>query len=473
VLVSSAVQVDDPRRADGRVISRSSRPGTERKNALKSSLWRRRYSATSMTTATSSPCLVTNCGPATNAARDEEHVTYTDHSSKKIRSDSYTKYLLEIIQELAATDELKGHVKDIVDYVGYTRYRGGTQLLDLAEFARREATKIGDVATVERLDDLVGHATGRIFSDDLNRKYQLTDNAREHSINSIELLFPNVYHLALAQIEEFLTKHPQATRSDVVDHLRALSDLSIKIVESRDRGNYRALRLETETQVRLAEIIAHRLELPELPVNETTGTPIQADQDLSLLVDAAQLQLRKRQVSDIRDVVEHQYSTEGHIHAAIRGSYWLFGGSYISEVPQRRRFAIHTEVDIPLLRPDGSLHVVELKRANISIIRRYRTGTIARSCVHEATSQVANYLRTFDEHRREILEQHGLEVRRATGTVVIGHPVFEPEFTEKDIAEMLRTYNSEKSRISVITYKELLDSAERAIDLSSSSTPLL
>lgn len=402
---------------------------------------------------------------------------YTDGSSKKIRSGLNTRALLDIIHEFATTEELKGYVQDIIDHVGKNRYRGGKRLLELAEFARREAVEAGDTATVERLDDLVGHATGRILSYDLERKYQMLEDidisTRERNINAIELMLPNAYQLALAEVEQYFAEHPDATRANLVNHLREMSSLSLKVVESREQGHYRILRFETEIQVWLAEIIARRLELPKTQRRPTHNSDRNLDPsgaEFSLMVEAAHLQLRKKKLDDIRDVIENPYSKEEHIQNAIRGAYWLFGGSYIGEAI-RRRFTAYTEVDIPLLRPDGSLHVVELKRANVSIVKRYRSGIITRSCVHEATSQVSNYLRTFDEDRGEILELHGLDTRRATGTVVIGHPAFEPEFTEDAISETLRTYNGERSRISVITYKELLDNAARTIDLATPVDP--
>lgn len=402
---------------------------------------------------------------------------YTDGSSKKIRSGLNTRALLDIIHEFATTEELKGYVQDIIDHVGKNRYRGGKRLLELAEFARREAVEAGDTATIERLDDLVGHATGRILSYDLERKYQMLEDidisTRERNINAIELMLPNAYQLALAEVEQYFAEHPDATRTNLVNHLREMSSLSLKVVESREQGHYRILRFETEIQVWLAEIIARRLELPKTQRRPTHNSDRNLDPsgaEFSLLVEAAHLQLRKKKLDDIRDVIENPYSKEKHIQNAIRGAYWLFGGSYIGEAI-RRRFTAYTEVDIPLLRPDGSLHVVELKRANVSIVKRYRSGIITRSCVHEATSQVSNYLRTFDEDRGEILELHGLDTRRATGTVVIGHPAFEPEFTEDAISETLRTYNGERSRISVITYKELLDNAARTIDLATPVDP--
>jgi hypothetical protein len=121
------------------------------------------------------------------------------------------------------------------------------------------------------------------------------------------------------------------------------------------------------------------------------------------------------------------------------------------------------EVDIALVRPDGVLHVIELKRANVSIVKEHRSTPIPTASVHDGVMQVSNYLRDFDEQRSCILHDYGLDVRRAGGTVVIGHPQFDPSFSEREVNETLRTYASQLSRIDVITYKQLIDSARRAL----------
>lgn len=92
--------------------------------------------------------------------------------------------------------------------------------------------------------------------------------------------------------------------------------------------------------------------------------------------------------------------------------------------------------------------------------------------VHDAVGQMVNYLRAFDERRIDILDEHGIEVRRAHGTVVIGHPMFQPDPGEDVINEVLRTYTSHLSRIDVMTYKQLVDGAERTLDLAEQSVHL-
>jgi hypothetical protein len=147
----------------------------------------------------------------------------------------------------------------------------------------------------------------------------------------------------------------------------------------------------------------------------------------------------------------------------VAGSCWSCSNSV--DTAGVRRLTPGNEVDIALLRPDGVLHVIELKQANLRMVKYHRSTPIPTADVHDAVMQVSNYLRDFDEQRTRILEMYGIDVRRASGTVVIGHPKFDTAFTEREVNEAIRTYVSQQSRIDVITYKQLIDSARRSLQL--------
>jgi len=82
-----------------------------------------------------------------------------------------------------------------------------------------------------------------------------------------------------------------------------------------------------------------------------------------------------------------------------------------------------------------------------------------------------DYLRTLDElgaalrtvHRNEA----GLDYdyRRARGVVVIGHPdrAKTKGLSRENIDQAIRSYNAHLSRVKVVTYADLLESAERAL----------
>ncbi|MBE1466649.1 hypothetical protein [Kibdelosporangium phytohabitans] len=86
--------------------------------------------------------------------------------------------------------------------------------------------------------------------------------------------------------------------------------------------------------------------------------------------------------------------------------------------------------------------------------------------VNQACAQVANYLRAFDEDRVGVPTRHGIDARRASATVVAGHPMYDVEFTEQQVDEVLRVHNADRSRTEVVTYKQLIDRARRALELS-------
>jgi hypothetical protein len=75
--------------------------------------------------------------------------------------------------------------------------------------------------------------------------------------------------------------------------------------------------------------------------------------------------------------------------------------------------------------------------------------------------------------RRRLPARRGAQARqhqggRVSATVVIGHPLYVTgDVTPQEIAETLRTYDTHQTRIEVITYETLLDSAARMLALSS------
>ena len=146
----------------------------------------------------------------------------------------------------------------------------------------------------------------------------------------------------------------------------------------------------------------------------------------------------------------------------------------------RHQLSVGDVLDVPLLRADGSLHVVELKGSNIpKLVRRHRGPANPQTVagrqeelplivgleVHEAVGQVMNYLCHLDETRDHVLVQHNIDTRRASATVLVGHPKFVTEFSDTEISDTIRTYNSHLSRIEVMHYRDLIDYAERALAL--------
>ncbi|MDX2560306.1 hypothetical protein PV371_11690 [Streptomyces sp. TX20-6-3] len=121
-----------------------------------------------------------------------------------------------------------------------------------------------------------------------------------------------------------------------------------------------------------------------------------------------------------------------------------------------------------LLRPDGTLHGVELKKASIpSLVTRHRNHLIAGREVDKAKGQALNYLCELDEKRAQILVDLKIDPRRASMTVVIGNRGFPTAgASPEQIDEVFRILNAHLSRVNITTCDRLIENAQRMIDLS-------
>lgn len=184
-------------------------------------------------------------------------------------------------------------------------------------------------------------------------------------------------------------------------------------------------------------------------------------------VDAAEalhtlVQRRRREadLDQLRAAVADPQTLEGDLQKLLEGMLWLFGGGFLP-TGGRRMLTTTDQLDLSLLRPDGSLHGVEIKKAKIErLLKKQRSHYIFGYEVYEALGQVMNYQRSLDEQRDHILAEHGIDTRRATMTVVIGSAQHAPRFSVGDIAETVRTHNAGFSRIAIITYDQLIDEAQ-------------
>lgn len=186
-----------------------------------------------------------------------------------------------------------------------------------------------------------------------------------------------------------------------------------------------------------------------------------------LLANMIQQRRQRFGLDSLRDVVMRPGSSETDIQNVLDNNWWVFGSRYIRKETRRRLTTLDT-LDIPLIRADGALHAVEIKKANVPrLVTKPRSHVIVGPEVHEAAMQAINYLRTLDERRDVIASDFGIDCRRAFATVVVGHPDFAAgDHSGAEIAEAFRTYNAALSRVEVVTYKDLLDGAERALSIA-------
>ncbi|MBD0673101.1 hypothetical protein BU198_20875 [Streptomyces sp. CBMA156] len=179
---------------------------------------------------------------------------------------------------------------------------------------------------------------------------------------------------------------------------------------------------------------------------------------------------RRTDLAELRVVAENPDSTESDLQKCLERMTWVFGAEFLSG-SARRDLTAQDQLDLSLIRPDGSLHGVEIKKAKISsLIKKHRNHLTVGADINDATGQALNYLRSLDEHRHQILADFNIDCRRATMTVVIGHASFVTgKITAEQVAETIRTYNSNMARITVVTYDQLIEAAQRSLDLAGPS----
>ncbi|MFD3524848.1 Shedu anti-phage system protein SduA domain-containing protein [Streptomyces sp. NPDC058653] len=189
--------------------------------------------------------------------------------------------------------------------------------------------------------------------------------------------------------------------------------------------------------------------------------------DAQVLATLMQRARRQSDLAELRTAVEDPVTSEGDLQKLLQRMTWIFGGEFLPGTA-RRNLTLRDQLDLTLLRPDGSLHGVELKLANNRhLVTGQRNHLIVGSEVNKAVGQVMNYLRELDEKRAQILVDLGIDSRRSSMTVVIGHSRFvATDATQEEVAETIRTYNAHLNRVTITTYDQLIDNAQRTLDLT-------
>ncbi|MGB8945161.1 MAG: Shedu anti-phage system protein SduA domain-containing protein [Streptomyces sp.] len=356
------------------------------------------------------------------------------------------------------------------------KIRGGKKLMGLLAEARGRAAALDEWDVVRLVQDAVDYADGRILKPELDDRLRLfkDGNRRVSHEEPLGRITAAGYAYAAHAGEEFLDAHPEAGAPELIGHLRDLERDARFLQAPPDRpGRYVVPRGTAELALWLERILCDGridIEDPAEAARKIVTSPdalalLAADDEGQLLLQAAQLKRRSAGLEGLREVVEDLRSSEHDLQRALVGQPWIFGGRFIGEAVQRR-LVPGDEVDIPLIRGDGALHIVELKRAMSlrgALVKRYRNAWVPTAQVHDAVGQAVNYLVGLDENRDRIREEFGIETRRASALVLIGHPAQQPDVPESRINEALRTFNSHVTRVEVLTYKELVDNAHGSL----------
>ncbi|MGW1901257.1 Shedu anti-phage system protein SduA domain-containing protein [Streptomyces hirsutus] len=378
--------------------------------------------------------------------------------------------MVRTARELTADERVRERVDMVLHIMGGLggTYGKGRSLVDALEEVAQEAILHGDFALAQRFQRFAAYAGGDLFLEILENYYD--DEARQRSEEHMRRMTAMGADRAVAALDVLCRDRPDATAADARDLFRGIARSADYLSLGDGEGGIRLSIREVRRlqQYGHMEIVLRNLPRPASAEAARMMNDVLADVDAGMLAQLLELRARQAGLAALRTVVEDPDSPEGALHACLKNQEWIFGGAYVAELA-RRQYTPETILDIPLLRGDGSLHVVELKRANIKDLVIRRSGHLMLgAAAHHVVSQAQNYLRAMDENRPSILAEHRVDTRRASATVVIGHPQYVTGgVTSREIAETLRTYNAHQTRIEVITYETLLNSASRMLALSS------
>lgn len=357
------------------------------------------------------------------------------------------------------------------------RRRGGKRLTELLGAARLAAAQAEEWELLRSLQDAIHYTQGDLLRPDYEEKYRLHYFDRgprdKLGLESIARTVAMTNEFWSSSAVQYLSGHPEAGLEEVLEHVRTLGeDARFMQAPAEDPARYYIPRGMSEHSLWIERVLRNRVEVsdPAESARRIVASPealavLAADEDGRTLLRAAELQRRAADLRELRGLAEDPVTTEHALQRALQGAHWIFGGRVIGEARQRR-LVPGDEVDIPLIRGDGSFQVVELKRAaGVKLVKEHRGALVPRRDVHDAVGQAINYLVGLDENRERIYEEFGIDTRRASALVLIGHPMSQPEVTEKEINDALRIHTSHLNRVEVLTYKELIDSAERALEM--------
>ena len=171
----------------------------------------------------------------------------------------------------------------------------------------------------------------------------------------------------------------------------------------------------------------------------------------------------QRVVTQFQELVEEN-EVEQEYQNFLESHPWLFGNRYVDR-SDIRKLTRDEEVDFCLETVSGYYDVFEIKRPGPDVMNYDSSHDCyyASADLSKAVSQVENYIKEIEANHGEILRRDGLDVLKPRGTVVIGSNLTSEE------REGLRVFNSNLSRIRVITFSEIVSMGERLIEVYNTS----
>jgi hypothetical protein len=394
------------------------------------------------------------------------------------RSDWALELQLSQTRAQAVHENVTGAIQAVIDHMtkghGKNR-RGGASLVHLLESARSAAASMDEWQTVRHLQDALDYAEGRLLRLDFEERHQLTGSGTrdERDLDLYARTKELMYQHAAGAAREMLEQRPQSSGEDMVAYFETMSREARFLEAPRERpGWLRILRGRAEVAAWVERTLKTRIDVENLDeavrrivVSPESLQQLAAAEQGRALFAAAQRRRRQLGLADLRGVAEDRTTVEQELQNALQEQHWIFGERFAGE-EALRTLVPGEEITVPLIRADGALHVVVVRPAMGlvgGLVTYRRDALVLTREVHHAVSQAMDYLVGLGESGQEIREQFGIDVHRASVTVLVGHPDLHPDLPEEVVGAALGAVNVQLNRVEVRTYKDLLDSAEHSL----------
>lgn len=179
-------------------------------------------------------------------------------------------------------------------------------------------------------------------------------------------------------------------------------------------------------------------------------------------VAAASLNLARYSmaIEELRELIEGN-AVEGDFQALLEKNPWMFGGEYSARV-DRRRFTRDENADFMMRRTvDDYLELIEIKRPvarSLFVEDASHDSYYPSSELSRVLGQVIKYLDEIDASRDNIERRDGVKINKLRARIIIGLD------HGQDQVDALRQYNSHLHRIEILTFDQLVRTAERVRD---------
>lgn len=175
---------------------------------------------------------------------------------------------------------------------------------------------------------------------------------------------------------------------------------------------------------------------------------------------------RKNVIEKLESTARDPESLPVDLQNILNSQSWIFGGRKVNET-EKQNYTALDQINYPVFQTDGSLHIVELKLANVPyLVTEQYDQLIVGDDITRAVSHAMKQLVEIDKQKIQSQTDLTSGSRPTTATIVIGHTDFITEFSAEQVHGALQSYNNYLSRIEVITYDQLIARAKRFLDIA-------